>query len=83
MIPATISTCCHNAARSTQLTLVAAGLSENIAKFKEKVKDFNLEDEDEDENVRVYLNSIIGEEFQYQTITNVAPINNLEAAVNL
>ena len=47
------------------------------------MKDFNLEDEDEDENVRVYLNSIIGEGFQYQTITNVAPINNLEAAVNL
>ena len=47
------------------------------------MKDFNLEDEDEDENVRVYLYSERGEGCLYETITNVAPINNLEAAVNL
>ena len=55
------------------------GLSENIAKFKEKVKDLNFDEKD----VVVLLESTIGEGFQYETITNVAPINKLEATVNL
>jgi hypothetical protein len=41
------------------------------------------EDEDEIEDVSVYLNSDIGVGCLYETITNVAPLNNLVTAVNL
>jgi hypothetical protein len=43
------------------------------------VKDLNFEDED----IKVYLNSDRGEGCLYETITNVAPLNNLVTAVNL
>jgi hypothetical protein len=55
------------------------GLSEIISNFEEKVKDMNLDDED----LKVYLYSDRGVGCLYETITNVAPLNNLETAVTL
>jgi hypothetical protein len=43
------------------------------------VKELNFDKED----VKVLLYTYIGQGSQYKTITNLAPINNLEAAVNL
>jgi len=43
------------------------------------VKEFNFEEKD----VRVRISSWLEQGFHFQTITNLAPINNPEAAVNL
>jgi hypothetical protein len=55
------------------------GLSKNIAKFDEKVKDLNFDAED----IRLFLKSDRGEGCLYETITYVASLNNQEEVINL
>ena len=59
--------------------ILGPSFSENIAKFKEKVKALNYGDKD----IMVSFKTYIGQGFQYETITNVAPINNQVTKVSL